>query len=212
MSLPVPTQTRIYNRALALLGSSQRIANGAESSPVAESLDEHWDTAIRALLAEHPWNFAIKRAVLNPGGPPVFGSGSTYKLPPDCLRWLPWSRASEHYVRADQEEGFLVADSDVAINIRYIALIEDLSAWAPHVVDCLGYRLAMDAAEGVHSIGGNVADLERKYDAALVKAKRADGLATGDRERGDVTTQSRALDAAYRGHGAYYVPGIGWRR
>lgn len=212
MSLATPTKTRIFNRALAILGSAQRISNVEDGGNLAEQLDEHWPTAVRSLIAEHPWNFAIKRAVLNKGGEPEFGDGYTYDLPPDCLRWLPWSRSSCHYVEVVEEGGALIANGGEGINIRYIGLVEDESKWSPHFVDCMGYRLAMDAAEALHSITGNVADLERKYEAALIAAKRADGLATGDRDRGDVITSSRALDAAFSGYDNYHVPGMGYRR
>ena len=214
MAVPAITQTRIYNRALALLGSVNRSSNIDDGNPWTDTLNEHWPQAIRDLLAEHPWNCAIGRRVLNKSGTPVFGDGYTYQLPADCLRWLPPAPDNDDYFEGVEEGGYILADAGASINIRYIRLIEDVTAWPPHLTNAMSYRLAMDAADAITQSTSIVEDMRVKYEGrdgeggALARAKRADGLASGNRSRGNVTVISRALSAGYRGTTYRGVPGI----
>lgn len=200
MALPTPTQTRIYNRALSLLGSTNRTANTDDAKPWTDTLNELWPQAVRDMLAEHPWNFAIKRVTLNLDQQTE--DGWLYQLPADCLRWLPAPKGDRSYVCAAQEGNFLLTGSESPPRIRYIAEVTEVDQWPAHFVTAMGYRLAMDAAEAITQATSIVEDMRVKYEGhdgeggALAKAKRADGLATGDRERGNVETRSRALSAA----------------
>lgn len=213
MTLAAVTQTRIYNRVLALLGSVNRSTNIDDGEPWTNTLNELWPTALRELLAAHPWNSAVRRAVLNQGAAPAWGEGYSYALPADCLRWLPQAKDSAgDDVAAVQEGAALIADNGDNLYIRYIALVEDLTLWAPHMVTALGGRLAMDAAEALTQSSSIVEDMRVRYEGPdgtggmLAEAKKMDGLATGDRDRGNVVTRSRALSAAWGGS-ASYAPG-----
>jgi hypothetical protein len=205
MALPQPTQVRIYNRALALLGSVNRSTNIDDGLGTTDTLNEHWAMAVRDLTAEHPWNFAIHRATLNRHEQVAEDAGWLYKIPTDCLRWLPPSRDSEHWFCGAQEGNYILAAAGETIRIRYIRLVEDVSAWPPHFVTCMGYRLAYDAAQAITQSASVAEEMRVKYEGrdgeggALAKAKRADGLASGDRERGSVVARSRALSAAMGG-------------
>lgn len=204
MALPTQTQTRIYNRALALLGSTNRTTNTDDGKPWTDTLNEVWPQAVRDMLAEHPWNFAIRRATLNKQIEQT-EDGWLYQLPADCLRWLPAPRGDAAYVNAAHEGNYLLTDSDSPPRIRYIAEIDSVDDWPAHFANAMGYRLAMDVAEALTQSTSIVEDMRVKYEGhdgeggALAKAKRADGLATGDRERGNVETRSRALTAAMGG-------------
>ena len=200
MALKKPTQARIYNRALTLLGSTNRTTNTDDGKPWTDQLNELWDQAVRDLLAEHPWNFAIRRATLNKSE--KVEDGWQYQLPADCVRWLPAPRGDRSYVCGAVEGRYLLTDSDSVPRIRYIAECDTVADWPAHFVTAMGYRLAMDAAESITQSTSIVEDMRVKYEGpdgeggALAKAKRADGLETGDRERGNVETRSRALTAA----------------
>lgn len=207
MALPAVTQTRIYNRALALLGSTNRSTNTDDGHPWTETLNELWPQAVRDLLAEHPWNGCVARATLNKGAAPQWGEGHTYQLPADCLRWLPQAKDScgddvDAVAETHDGKNVLIADAGDHLYIRYIKLIDDVTRWSPHMVDAMGYRLAMDGAEALTQSESIVENMRVKYEGpdgeggALAKAKRADGLATGDRDRGNVKVRSRTLSAA----------------
>jgi hypothetical protein len=201
-----PTRIRIYNRALALLGSANRSTSETDGKTWTDTLNEHWPQAVRELIAEHPWNFAIKRAALNESEdetPAIDSDSGFYTLPADCLRWLPWSRDNCHYFEGEQEAGGILAASGAEINVRYIALIEDVTKWPPHFVSLMAYRLAYDAAEALTQSSSITKARREAYlgvdgeGGQLAKAKRADALASGDRSRGNVVTRSRALSAAF---------------
>lgn len=209
MALAPPTQVRIYNRTLALLGSVSRVVNVDDGQAVTEALNALWPDAVRELLAEHPWNCAIRMARLNLlPATPAFGSGALYQLPTDCLRWLPWATGE-----CDWFDGTVVANRQILveggggaaaaqINVRYIALVDDPSAWSPHMVTAMGHLLAWHAAEPITqsaSIATKMKEAWHGYDeesGALARAKEKDGLETGGRSRGNVEAYSRALTAA----------------
>ena len=203
MALKTATQVRIYNRALALLGNTNRSSNTDDAKPWTDTLNELWDQAVRDLLAEHPWNFAIARKTLNLHEQSE--DGWLYQMPADCIRWLPASKSDRSYVNGAIEGNYLLSDSDSPPRIRYIAERSDPGKWPPHFVSAMAYRLAMDAAEPITQSSSIVEDMRRKYEGndgesgVLAKAKRADGLETGDRERGNVELRSRALTAAFGG-------------
>lgn len=206
MSLAQATQVRIYNRALGLLGSTAQVTNVDDGQAVTDTLNSLWDEAVRELLAEHPWNCCIKRAVLNRLAEiPAFGAGSCYRLPYDCLRWLPWSRDDCNWFDGTEEAGrTIVADTGEAptINIRYVAAIADPAQWSPHMVTAMASLMAWHAAESITqsvTIADNMRRLYHGDDGdggMLAKAREKDGLATGDRARGSIERRSRALIAS----------------
>ncbi len=205
MSLATQTQTRIYNRVLALLGSVQRSTSPDDGLAVTDTLNQHWAMAVRTLHAEHPWNHAIARETLTVQSVAAEDDGWLFDLPADCLRWLPPSVDDPHHFRAVQEGRQLLADSEGPHRIRYLRAIEDVSAWPPHFVDAMVYRLAYDAAQALTQSAGVADEMRIKYEGPdgeggmLARAKYADGLASGDRDRGNVVLRSRALGAAFSG-------------
>lgn len=204
MSLAQPNQVRIYNRALALLGSVTKVVNTDDGQAVTDLLNSLWPDAVRELLAEHPWNGCVKRAVLNiSGDTPPFGDSRYFNLPPDCLRWLPWSSSDPEFFIGDEEAGKrILAQADSAIRIRYIAEVAEPGAWSPHMVTAMGHLLAWHAAEPVTQSASIATAMRILYQGedgdggSLAKAREKDGLATGSRTRGMVETRSRALRAA----------------
>lgn len=205
------TQTQIYNRALILLGSVARVRSIDDAQPLARQLNDVWDGSRQAAIASHPWNFAIKRAQLNAhANKPLFGYSVQCALPADCLRWLPAGRGDYEFFEGEEEGGFILTDAAAPINIRYLADITDVGAWPPHFVTFMAFELAMMTAESGTQMTASVDDMTVKREQALMDAKRFDGLATGNRSRGNVETESRWLSARYgRSYGS--VPGQGYR-
>lgn len=201
----VTSQVRIWNRALILLGSVERVTSISDSAPLASQIRDLWHESRRGAIVVHPWNFAIRRGRLNRAGiAPAFGYSAQFLLPDDCLRWLPVGRDSCDWFEGEEEGGFLLASETGPLNIRYIADVEDVLSWPAHFVELMAYKLAMDLAESATQIAGNVEDMRVKYEGPdgeggqLARAKRIDGLSTGVRGRSNVETASRWL-GAYRG-------------
>lgn len=208
----VTSQTRIANRAFILLGSVERITHVDDGSPLANQVKDLWHESRRAILIQHPWNCAIRRAQLNKAGTvPAFGYVAQHGLPADCLRWLPWALDDTEYFEGEEEGGFILNNQEGPIRIRYIADVEDETRWSVHVQELMAFRLALDLCESSTQMAGNVEDARIRYEGQdgrggyLAEAKRMDGLATGYRRNDTARVSSRWL-AGYGG--SRRAPGV----
>lgn len=192
---------RLANRALALLGSVDRLTSIDGMLPVEVQFRGLWDESRRAFLASHPWNFAIARPTVNPTALPAPTMGWTHRaqLPPECLRWLPNAMTDVDGVAAEEEGGFLLCRQSTPFAIRCIVDVEDLSRWSPAAFDAMAYRIAAEMAEGVTQSTSTANALAMAADEKLIEARRLDGLATGTRSRGSVRMSSRWQDARFSG-------------
>jgi hypothetical protein len=198
--MPTATQSGIVNAALAELGSTSRISSIDDAHGVAPDAKAVWDQVTDELLAEHPWNWAIARAVLNPGATPEHGYAYGYALPADCLRWLPWNAEDEEWFDAVEEGGRLLTDFAGPVKVRYISgeLGRRMARWSPSFVRAMTFAIAAALAEPVTQDESIKQDMEAKAEGKLRRAKRRDGLASGGRTRNQVTARSDWLQARER--------------
>lgn len=179
-----PSLTRIVNRAAVHLGTARRVSSIDDGTPIASAARDVIDFVRDELLAEHPWNFAIKRAELAASATEApIGWTFAYEAPSDMIRWLPWPQGEQLYFRAVQEGGFILSDAKAPLPFRYIARIEDPSLWSPGFIGALSASLAMAIAPTV--TGSDTIDqkLTNRLLMAVKAGKRQDGLASGDRAR-----------------------------
>ena len=59
-----PSEVRVVNRALVLLGTAQRITSLDDGTPLAQAALDLFEDVRDEVLADHPWNFAVRRAAL----------------------------------------------------------------------------------------------------------------------------------------------------
>lgn len=184
MSSP-PSQTRICNAALALLGETARIVTINDGSPIANQFLTHWDQARRAALADHPWNFALARADCPASSDTPAGEqyAIAFEMPADCLRWLPYAADHPDYFCGEQEGGRILSNADAPICVRYIRDVENVGLWSPAFVEAMTAKLAYLTAKPITGQTGAQDRMAEQYDRALRIAKRQDGAATGDRAR-----------------------------
>jgi hypothetical protein len=195
--------TRIANRAYVHLGQNTRISSIDDVSNAAQRVKAVWDDARDTALSLHPWNFATKRQMLerDPEGVPAFGWSYRFRLPADCLRWLPPSRDDRDYVSAVEEDGFLLCNEEGPIPARFIYRNEDVTRWSSSFRTVMSYQLAFEMCEDTTEQKGLRDRLLNDRDEAVREAKKLDGLASGDRDRGNITSQSRILSARHGGTG-----------
>ena len=198
-----PTQARICNAALAELGSSERIvALASDAGTVASQLRALWDETLRLLLAEHPWNFAIKRATLNASSPdPTTTWERAFTLPADCLRLLPGGpEHSDTWNEGEREGNLYLTDGEAPLTVRYISgeAGDTVSRWPPHFVHAFTLMLAERMAEAITQSESIKDKMETKAEKALIKAKRINGLETGYTHRAQATVRSDWLSARTR--------------
>lgn len=202
MTVP-PSQTAIANAAAALLGSTQRLNSITQTNvPLADHTRSVWDSMMRQMFADHPWNFAIERALLNASASaPAHGWDNAFTLPPQCLRWLPPAHGEDGWFEAVEEGGRLLTNAPAPLPVRFIsaAMIDQIERWPAFFVTAVEYELAARLAEPITQS----ATLQDKFtelaQARLRQAKRRDGQASGNRNRGAVVRAS-AWQSARRGH------------
>jgi hypothetical protein len=192
-----PSQTRIANRALTLIGTGKRLIALDESSPEGRTMLSLFADARDSVLVDHPWNIAVRRAAIPAEAkPPAFGASFAYTLPTDCLRWLP-DRSGAFGYPVEQEGNLLLTDAPAPLRIRYIGRVDDVGTWTQGMLDALAYRLAAEGAEPLTADKGDGDRLMQRYQAALSRAKRQDGMATGDTRGGEDTAASSWLAARW---------------
>jgi hypothetical protein len=208
--MPAPSQAQICNAALAHLGEGQRVTDiNADGTPLAKVFLQTWDQAVDEVLADHPWNFAVKRknCAISAGVTP---DGSQYsqafEKPADMLRWLPWSEDHEDYFEGEEEGDYLLSNAEAPIAVRYIARITHVAKWSAGFRAALAAKLAAMNAYAVTGQRAVASDMQTLYDdVVLPKAKRQDGAASGDRRRHLVSrsdwlnARSRSWNGAPRG-------------
>jgi len=195
-----PNQTRIVNAAIARLGGTDKVTSIDDpNSNSARRAKEIWDDMRRALLARHPFNFAIKRALLNAAAEaPAFGYERKFQLPPDCLRWLPPAQGTAESFVGEREGNFILTDAEAPLKIRYIADVTDVPSWSAGFVLAATIFLAGWLNEGVTQSNTKQQSMDEMADEAIRLAKRLDGLETGATRRGAVVSQSSWLQARNR--------------
>lgn len=195
-----PNQTRIVNAALARLGSVDNVSSiNDPNSNSAQRARAIWDDMRRALLVRHPFNFAIRRTLLNLAAEaPAFGYGGKFQLPADCLRWLPPGHGTAEWFEGEREGNFILTDAEAPLKIRYIADVTDVPSWSAGFVLAATIFLAGWLNEGVTQSNTKQQSIDTLADEAIRMAKRIDGFETGATRRGAVVAQSSWLRSRNR--------------
>ncbi|HEX8400521.1 MAG TPA: hypothetical protein VF628_02330 [Allosphingosinicella sp.] len=192
-----PSQTRIVNKALALLGTVTRITSITDGSPPARLAEALWDETRDEVLADHPWNFALAREALAQSADVAVAGAQwafAYELPAGWLRWLPWSDDHPDHFAGEQEGRCILSNAAAPIVARGIARVEDIARWSPGFQAAIATKLAAYMATGVTGQSGMIDRMDALYRRALTDAKRQDGLASGRRDR-NARFRSSWLDA-----------------
>jgi hypothetical protein len=136
------TEVGICNSALIKLGVGT-ITALTDNTRQAKIMNEQYAKMRDALLYDHPWNFAMKRATVSADDAlePDFDEflyGA--ELPADCLRVWNSYYADEFY---QIENGVIYSDSE-DLDIKYIAKITDPTMFSPAFCEALALKLAAD--------------------------------------------------------------------
>lgn len=136
------TEVAICNSALIKLGV-ETITALSDNSRQALLCNLQYAKTRDKLLISHPWNFAIKRALLVVTvTAPVYEFDYQYTLPTDCLRvWETQYGADQDFYQV--EGGFLYSNY-TDVYIKYIAKITDTTKFTPAFDDLLALDLAIE--------------------------------------------------------------------
>lgn len=185
----------ICSNALVLVGDAT-ISDFDEDNDRARRAKALWPVVSDYVLRRHPWNCAIKRAVLSPEeGAPEFDYLYRFTLPGDCLRVLSVGMEGER-PRYKVEGRALLMDSNVC-KLRYVFRNEDVTSWDAMLV--WGMTQAMRAAFA-YSITQS-GTLEQAIEAGLRDTLKQARAVDGQEDTNDGLDDSPLIDARYIGWG-----------
>jgi len=139
------TEIDICNIALSFLGASPITSlSGADKRSI--SCNTWYAITRDNLLRSHPWNFAIKRAVLvEDVSSPAFGYAHQFVLPVDFLRVYKLDYSDIEY----KLESNLLLTNDDAVNLIYIAQVTDTTKFDAMFTYVLSLQLAYNMAYNI---------------------------------------------------------------
>ena len=165
----------LCNKALDKLGQGAITSLGTTPSP------RGFVTALGPLfrdqvLRDHPWNFAVKRAVLaSSETAPRVGLFRSIPAPADCLRLIEVRDLSTGEYQV--EDGHIHANATV-LYIRYIKRVTDPNVYDSLFVDTAATRLAAEMCEAFTQSTQKKQALFEEYSDSITRAKRVDAQET----------------------------------
>jgi hypothetical protein len=165
----------ICNRALQKLGAS-KITSLTEDSRNARACNLAYEPVKQALLREHPWSCAIKRAELAADAQaPTHTKAYRYELPSDFIGLL-----EEDYPTNNSDwqiEGKMIVTDDVApLYIRYIYDVTDPNEMDALFREALSCKLALELCEELTQSNTKLAALEALYTDIVRQAKKSNAI------------------------------------
>jgi hypothetical protein len=164
------------NMALSSIGEDDQLRDPDQDSHPARTVRAAWDQVRRAVLRDHPWNFAMARAALAASATPgeIYPWTAFFPLPDGCLRLIevldpPGSRDC-----FSVERGGILAETAGPLYIRYIEDVAEVGRWDALFTAAFAARLAFQIADRITADRGRKADAWGAYRAALTDAKGAD--------------------------------------
>lgn len=153
------------NQALIFIGKDPITALD-DGSPVAGKANLLIDSAIDETLRAHPWNFAIKRVVLDPlATAPSFGYTNQFQRPADWVRTMSLSTLDFR-----REGNSFLANED-QLQLKYIYRVTDLTQWDSLAAAALARNMAAKLAYGL--TGSNTTqEAQWQMFAAILKQAR----------------------------------------
>lgn len=180
------SQISVYNLALTKLGQD-RVSSASENVESARVISSLWDLARDAVLARHPWRFAIVRDSLPAiSTAPAFGFSSAYVLPEKCLRlvqvsesWVFYAAETEFYTIESAPDGSgyraILTDEGAPLSVRYVTRVENVGLWPALFCRAMAMQLALDAREKI-APNVNAQDIGAEYELSVRQAKQQNGI------------------------------------
>jgi len=162
----------VCNKGLDKVGHGP-ITSLADGTKAANLCTRNWETIRDQVLRDHPWNFAVKRAVLAPSvTAPLWGFGYSFPLPAKCLRLI---EVRDLSTGEYELEGKAILANATALYIRYIDQITDPNEFDALFIDAVATRLAFELCESLTQSNTKKNELWQEYQDSLTRAMRADG-------------------------------------
>lgn len=174
----VAAEVDIANLAGGLLKNKPvvSISPPDEDSKLAKAAAKWYDTIRRAALAEHPWNFALKRAsIAAESQAPEFEYLYKYEQPRDYIRLVKAGETWYSELDYEDEDGFILINETGPLRLKYVFDQKDVKKFSGLFVLFFAQLLA---AAMSYEVTGNSAlgeALNKEAAITLQKAKSVDG-------------------------------------
>lgn len=180
--MAISSSTDICNLTSDLL-EAERVSNIEAPTTAIEEIYFRWyDHTRRALLRQHPWNFATRRVVLAASSTaPAFGATAAFPVPADFLRLLWLSDADGNIIGTDEyyfEAGSVMMrrDSDASsVNLVYISDVTDVTSFDQTFIDLLAVEIGLRCGYKVTQSNSVIDRLTAMRKQAIMTAKSVDG-------------------------------------
>ena len=170
------------NSALQRVGAST-ILSLSDNSPEARACSVAYDSNRRDELRKHPWNFAVKRAVLAPDATaPAFDYKYAFTLPTDCVRLL---RPPTPDLDWQIEGGKILTNDGSTLYVRYLSDITDPTLWDPSFYNVVAGALAIDICERLTQSNTKKQMLISQYNDDVRMARRMNAFESGPKDAAD---------------------------
>ena len=191
------TGVSICSNALLMLGAQTiNDFNDAANIDRAKLCANLYPSVRDNLLRSHPWNCAIKRAVLAPDAvAPAFGYSNSFELPADFLRVLEVGTAGNQIDYL--VEGRTIQASTTVLQLRYVFRNEVENTWDSALVELATLSMASVLAYPVTQSTALAQSLKQELELALRRARAIDGQEDPPQTLGD----ERLLAARFGAHG-----------
>lgn len=167
----MPSVVDVVNRALDKLGYGP-ITSLDDGDKPANLATRTWPIVRDQVLRDHPWNFAVSRAITAPDSTaPSWGFSYRHLMPSDLLRLL---EVRDLSTSEYQLEGRYILTDESVLYIRYIARVTDPNQYDSLFVDTVASRLAYEMAESLTQSNTKRELAWQEYTDGLERARRAD--------------------------------------
>lgn len=187
----------ICNLALSHLGV-EPISDLNGTDKASRTCNQNYEPALKFVLGQHFWNFAMKRVTLaKDATAPAFGWSAQFIIPADFLLLYGFSQNTPRF---DYEiEGLRILCNQTTLKIKYVSYFTSVSAMDPAFVKALAYYLAADMAWPLTQSRTMSDKMDLKYQETIRNAKATDAISAPINEIIDDTF----LDARVTGAQAY---------
>lgn len=177
---------QIANRALSKIGAA-RIISLTDDNKQARAVNSCIYDIIDDELRAHRWQFSLKRtSVAALSDAPAYGYQYQYAMPPDFLRIdmvndeYP-SAVMDNYIGAEYldwilEGGVILTNFASPLKIRYVASMQDPTAWDSNFREAIASRIAMEIAEELTQSNEKKQFAQVDYRRALSQAIRTGAI------------------------------------
>lgn len=160
----------VCNAALMRLGA-EPVTSFADGTKGIKACNARYEECKRYLLRRHPWNFAIKRFIVDDPDvdAPLFGYSNSFSLPADFLRVVEVVDNEDYVI-----EGRKLLSNNSSDELRYIWDVDNATLFDSAFTDALVAYLAWDICYYITQSNTLKQVLWEEFKEAFKKAKTPD--------------------------------------